>query len=176
MNGKSKLGILSAVVILAILVGPMLAVPVTSTSVQHDPDWYVTVDGNLSSDYYSLYPYSSDSISVGFSKYGEMISFDPETGIGVGLQYPGYEVVGTYDQREGTSRDPFADEGIHPEYWLNGWYIDIRYDHRVYKDRHIWAFAMFADMAEHGWDWRNNVEDPYGAPHGGRKTNNEIKF
>jgi len=105
------------------------------------------------------------------SKYGEMISYDPVTGIGVGLQYPGYDSVGTYDQTLGTSSDPFANEFIDPKLWLNGWLIDVRYTHRTLRDRRILAMAMFADMAAYGGEWIVGHPYPFNlAPHGGRKT------
>jgi hypothetical protein len=119
-----------------------------------DPtDWYIEVDGVLDSDYYSLYPFETDeSLTIGFSKFGEMIN----EATGTGLNYSG--------------RDPFANEGVLDEYWLQGWLADIRYIHRVYGGRYIWAFATYADLVATGGDWINEATDRYGAPHGGRKT------
>ena len=70
---------------------------------------YCVVEGVLTSDSYTLYPYAQQSLDIGFSKYGELIGYNETTGIGVGLQYPGYDVVGTHDQSSGTSADPFCD-------------------------------------------------------------------
>jgi hypothetical protein len=112
----------------------------------------MTVSGVLDDDYYSLYPFEKNSLTMGFSKFGEMIN--PVTGDG--LNYSG--------------RDPFANEGILDEYWLQGWLADVRYIHRVYGGRHIWAFATYADLVTTGGDWINEATNPYGAPHGGRKT------
>ncbi len=164
---KSKLKLLASLAIVTILVVPMLSVFVSAQI--HDSDWYSFTDGVLSSDYYALYPYEKNSLSVGFSQFGELMAYDVDTGIGLGLQYPGYEQVGTYDQRLGGSRDPWANEGISVQYWLNGWFLDARYTHRTLGDRHVWAMAMFADMTSHGNDWLNYHTNPYGAPYGGRK-------
>jgi len=114
-------------------------------------DWYKTVSGVLDNDYYALYPYNEKSLTIGFSKFGEMVDLTT----GTGLNYSG--------------KDPFANEGVNMVYWLQGWFIDIRYVHRTYGARHIWAMATFADMVSYGGDWINNATDPYGEPHGGRK-------
>jgi hypothetical protein len=95
-------------------------------------------------------------------------------GVSVGLQYPGYEVVGTYNQSDDTSRDPFANDAISKKLWLNGWLMEIRYTHRTYRDRTILVMAMFGDMAGYGGDWLNGfnaskVSGLAAAPHGGRK-------
>jgi len=166
---KSLVAILAAAVFLLSSLGPAFYIQTVQAT---DPsDWYTIVNGVLTSDYYSLYPYNTLSIDFGLSKYGEMISYDPVTGIGVGLQYPGYDSVGTYDQTLGTSSDPFANEFIDPKLWLNGWLIDVRYTHRTLRDRRILAMAMFADMAAYGGEWIVGHPYPFNlAPHGGRKT------
>ncbi|MEM3769643.1 MAG: hypothetical protein QXG76_00470 [Candidatus Bathyarchaeia archaeon] len=169
MEKRKKLFALLATIIIATAAfTPMLFVTVTAA----DPtNWYTKVNGVLTSDYYSLYPFTTKSIDFGLSKFGEMINYPVTTGVGVGLQYPGYDSVGTYDQKAGTSRDPFANEYIDPKLWLNGWLIDIRYTHRTYRDRHVLAMAMFADMAAYGGDWLVGHPYPFNlAPHGGRKT------
>ncbi len=149
-NRKKVVSIISIAIILSAFMIAML--PKGSAT---DPThWYMTVNGVLDSDYYALYPFEKDDhLTIGFSKYGEFI--DPNTG--TGLNYSG--------------RDPFANEGVNMQYWLNGWLIDVRYVHRSYGARHLWAFAMFADMVSYGGEWINGATDPYGAPHGGRKTN-----
>jgi len=145
---KLAITITTATIILLTLIAPLITVKATT-----DPaDWYKTVQGVLDTDYYSLYPFEKKSLTIGFSKFGEFI--DPHSGHG--LNYSG--------------RDPFANEGVDMKYWLNGWVLDARYVHRSYGARHLWAFAMFADMVEYGGDWINGATDPYGAPHGGRKT------
>jgi hypothetical protein len=166
---KTLVAILATVVFLLSSLGPAFYI---QTAQAADPsDWYTIVNGVLTSDYYLLYPYLTNSIDFGLSKYGEMISYDPVTGMGVGLQYPGYDSVGTYDQTLETSRDPFASEFIDPKLWLNGWLIDVRYTHRTLRDRRILAMAMFADMAAYGGEWIVGHPYPFNlAPHGGRKT------
>lgn len=165
---KSAISILTTIVILLSLLGPMLYNPIVQAA---DPeDWYITENGVLTSDYYTLYPYEEQSIDIGLSKYGEMINGHagyPD----VGLQYPGYDAVGTYDQGLGTSRDPFANEGIPRNLWLNGWLLEVRYTHRTRRDRRILAMAMYADMSSYGGDWSNGHSLTLEAsPFGGRKT------
>ncbi len=159
---------------------------------------YCWVEGVFDSDSYALYPYAQESLDVGFSKYGEMIGYNETSGIGLGLQYPGYAGAGnTYDQTEETSVDPFANEEIDVDVWMNGWFIDIKYQKATGEYREIWAFALFSDGASHGGSWiemtsstdpyvsyrplwqeyppyANPDSDPYPSPkpsYGGRKTN-----
>ncbi|MHA2064950.1 MAG: hypothetical protein ACXABY_11295 [Candidatus Thorarchaeota archaeon] len=144
----------------------MLAIPVAAAI----SDDYVTVKGVLSSDNYVLYPFETTSLDFGFSKYGEMID-----GTGdwpdVGLQYPGYEEVMTFDQRLGTSRDAFANEQVAKNLWLNGWLMEARYTHRSYGDRRVLTMAMSADMNTYGGDWLvGHSDDLWASPFGGRKT------
>jgi hypothetical protein len=166
---KSITAILMTTMILLSFLGTILLVQ----NVGADVPTYHIKNGVLSSDDYSLYPYANKSLDMGMSKYGEMIS-ETAGGVSVGLQYPGYEVVGTYDQNNGTSRDPFANDAISKKLWLNGWLMEIRYTHRTLRDRTILAMAMFGDMAGYGGDWLNgfNASKLNGlaaAPHGGRK-------
>jgi hypothetical protein len=170
MEKRKKLFALSAIIIVVTAAFSSMFLMQNVTAA--DPSsWYTKVNGVLTSDYYSLYPFTTKSIDIGLSKFGEMIDYPVTAGIGVGLQYPGYDSVGTYDQKLGTSRDPFANEYIDPKLWLNGWFIDIRYTHRTYRDRRVVAMAMFADMAAYGGDWLNGHTYPFNtAPYGGRKT------
>jgi hypothetical protein len=167
---KSITAMLMTTVILLSFLGTTLLIPKAGAA---DPTaWYTLKNGVLSSDYYSLYPFMNDSLDMGISKYGEMIS--DNGAVSVGLQYPGHEVVGTYDQGLGTSRDPFANEGVEKKLWLNGWLMEIRYTHRTLRDREILVMAMFADMAGYGGNWLNGfnaskVNGLAAAPHGGRK-------
>ena len=135
--------------------------PAISTEVL-DLDAYCWIEGVLHSDTYTLYPYAQESLDFGFSKYGEMIGYNEDTEIGLGIQYPGFESAaepddapaGTYDQRLGTSVDPFCNEEIGVDWWMNGWFIDIKYTPLGgATDREIWAFALFSDGAQHGGDW-----------------------
>jgi len=164
---KSIMTILTATAILLSLLGPTLYKPVTAADSE---TWFTTMNGVLTSDTYLLYPYEYNSLDFGLSKFGEMI--DGTDGLpDVGLQYPGYEVVGTYDQRDGTSRDPFANEEITKNLWLNGWLLEARYTHRTKRDRRDLAMAMFADMSSFEGDWLNGHPLPLESiPWGGRKT------
>jgi hypothetical protein len=138
--------------ILATTFTPLLFTPQVQAA---DPeDWYHTVRGVLDTDTYALYPYwTNESLDIGFSKFGEMI--DPNTG--TGMNY--------------SDRDPFANEDIPIQYWINGWLIEIRYTHRTHHDRRIVAAAMFADMTGYGGDWIVGKELPFTtAPTGGRKV------
>ena len=92
-----------------------------------------------------------------------MIGYNGTTGIGVGLQYPGYDVVGTHDQTSGSSADPFCNEKVGVDLWLNGWFIDIKYPQPGGEWREIWAFAMFSDGQLHGGNWQTmpTLTDPW---------------
>jgi len=152
MQTKHPIKILATITLLTTLLVPMLLIPITQAS---DPkEWYMTVYGVLDDDKYTLYPYTDKSLNVGFSKYGELI----DCSTGVGMEY-------------GDS-DPFGNEGINVNRWLNGWFIDISYKHRwlAQKDRKLWAMAMHADGLAHGGEWITGAADPRDAPHGGRKT------
>ena len=150
MQTKHPIVILATITLLTTLLVPMFLIPIT----QAIPGEFITVEGVLDTDKYSLYPYTDTSLNVGFSKYGELIDCPS----GVGLEYG--------------DRDPFANEGIKTERWLNGWFIDISYKHRwlTQKDRKLWAMALHADGLDHGGDWIIGATDPRDAPHGGRKT------
>jgi len=135
--------------------------PIAVSTQYINVDRYCWIEGVLHNDTYLLYPYARESLDFGFSKYGELIGYNEDTKIGLGLQYPGYSGAadpdlapqGTYDQRIGTSVDPFCNEEIGVDWWMNGWFIDIKYTPLGAADREIWAFAMFSDGAKHGGDW-----------------------
>jgi hypothetical protein len=128
--------------------------PIVVSTEYIDVDDYCWIEGVLHSDTYTLYPYAEESLDIGFSKYGEMIGYNEDTQIGVGLQYPGYESAGnTYDQTDDTSVDPFCNEYIGVDWWMNGWFIDIKYRTPAGVYREIWAMAMFSDGQQHGGDW-----------------------
>lgn len=191
---KSKL--LATVLILTTVLAMFGVLSITATEYIDVTD-YCWIEGVLHSDTYELYPYLEESIDIGFSKYGEMIGYDEDSGIGLGIQYPGYESAGnTYDQRDETSVEPFANEEIDVDVWMNGWFIDIKYKKAPGDWREIWAFAMFSDGSLHGGDWiimpevdwdsttrplwqeyepfANPDSDDYPSPkpdYGGRKTN-----
>jgi hypothetical protein len=168
MNPRKIKSILALTILLASLIAPMIN---TVSADVHEDEWYMKSDGVLTSDSYDFYPYDNDSISFGFSKYGENIWWNESAGIGVGIQYPGYESVDTYDQRLLTSADPFANELVDKRYYLNGWLLEARYTTRSAPfDRRFMAMAMFADLTASGEDWLNGHDIDFSlAPHGGRK-------
>jgi len=131
--------------------------------------WYTVTNGNLNSDYYMLFPFEPNSVSYGFSKFGELVGIPSGSDQGVQANWVGM-MYGT--------RDPFAPLDTVPmTSWINGWYLDINYIDPavagVGKDRHLFAFAMFGDGYAAGGDWQS-VTTPSGAPHGGRKTNGMV--
>jgi hypothetical protein len=175
INMKATLGMVTILVMLmsafAVIAPIASANEEIETIVSGD---YLVVDGVLASDWYDLYPFEKMSSSVGFSKYGENIAIDDSyldgegwvmadaegKALGVGLQYPGYNDIGTYDQRLVDSVDPFCNEEVRVNNWINGWVIDIRYTHRTLapleKDRHIFGFATFSDgVTNPGGPWVN---------------------
>ncbi|MEM2911359.1 MAG: hypothetical protein QW146_02510 [Candidatus Bathyarchaeia archaeon] len=152
MEKRKKLTtILSAAIIVTAIFAPLLFV---KTVVAADPtNWYMTVNGVLDSDTYMLYPYASESLKVGFSKFGELI----DSNTNVGLEYAG-------------DRDPFAPiagSTVDTQYlpknvWINGWFIDIRYNHSSWGFRNVWAGALFADLSDYGRPWLR-VDNGYGS-------------
>ncbi|RLI27375.1 MAG: hypothetical protein DRO52_00330 [Candidatus Hecatellales archaeon] len=189
-----KVSISLAIALMFLLSTFGMVVPAAATTTTAE---YIKVDGILSSDWYTLsgdkiyvynlYPFEKRSTSIGFNKYGECIYVDPSyvdaegyvsnDAIGVGLQYAGYEDVGTYDQRVGDvsgvpNRDPFANENVRDKFdWLNGWLIDIRYTYVGGIDRHVWAFALFGDKHKAGGPWLNLQTGVSTPNQGGRQCN-----
>lgn len=168
MSPRKLKSILAAMLLIASTITPMLITPVAAV---HQQDWYRTIDGVLASDTYDFYPYENKGVSVGFSKFGENVNWDPDQNLGVGIQYPGYESVGTYDQEDDTSRDPFANEYIDKELQINGWLMEVRYTFRGRGDRRVLTGALFADLSKSGEPWLVGHDPDFDlAPHGGRKT------
>jgi hypothetical protein len=143
MNPKKILTVLAILILSTGIFTPIMFTPVMAA----DPaDWYTEVEGVLDSDSYVLYPYRNQSIKFGLSKFGEMINNNTK----VGMEYAG-------------ERDPFAappgpdlDMGkLPPKVWINGWYIDIIYNHSsaVWGERRLWAGALFGDLSSYGKNW-----------------------
>jgi hypothetical protein len=167
MNKKAIAILTAAIITVSFMASAFLLVAADQTY------WYRTENGVLHTDSYALYPFTNHSLDIGFSKYGEMIDANNK----VGLQYPGYDEVGTYDQRLGTSRDPFANEIVDEVLWINGWLINVTYRNNIYMlsnpqlaFRNVWAFALFADGQAYGNDWNTNLTAPTQGI-GGRQTN-----
>jgi hypothetical protein len=150
MQTKHPIIILATITLLTTLLVPMFLIPITQAVTSES----ITVYGVLDTDKYTLYPYTDTSLNIGFSKYGELIDCTTM----IGMEYG--------------DRDPFANDDIDIDRWLNGWFIDISYRHRwlEQKDRKLWAMAMHADGLGHGGPWYTEVDDPRDAPNGGRKT------
>ncbi|KYH36487.1 MAG: hypothetical protein AYL29_013620 [Candidatus Bathyarchaeota archaeon B24] len=125
-------------------------VPIVGDDIRDD---YALINGVLDTDKYALYPYEAKAITIGLSKYGELIDEENR----VGLEYAG-------------ERDPFAPPagtgpapGLIPmKKWIQGWHINITYNHYSWGRRNVWAVALFADLSEYGGPWIR-VDDSYGA-------------
>src|SRR4030042_5159273 len=79
---KKILAMLTITLMIATVFTPTLLInPVNAT----DPtDWYTNISGVLATDTYSLYPFKQDkSLTIGFSKFGEMI----DSINNIGLEY-----------------------------------------------------------------------------------------
>ncbi|MFB3889929.1 MAG: hypothetical protein ACE14S_10595 [Candidatus Bathyarchaeia archaeon] len=102
----------------------------------------MTVPGVLNSDYYVLYPYETNtSLSVGFSKFGELINGEANVGLDFGAVDPFAPPAGATIGSVLESR------------WLQGWFINITYDHRIMGRRNVWAMALYSDGVQYGNDW-----------------------
>jgi hypothetical protein len=109
-----------------------------------DPsDWYMTVPGVLNTDYYTLYPYETNaSLTIGFSKFGELIN----SANNVGLEYAAVDPFAPPAGSGLTAQVPKRD-------WLQGWFVNITYHHRTLGDRNVWAMAVHSDAVDYGNDW-----------------------
>jgi len=178
---KKILAMLTITLVMATVFTPTLLInPVNAT----DPTgWYTNISGVLATDTYSLYPFKQDkSLTIGFSKFGEMI----DSINNIGLEY--------------RDRDAFAPAAGAPvpteiakKKWMSGWLINVTYT-GTSGTRNIWAVAQHADLIDYGKDWirvhsnynysgalTEATEDPrdvgkfigtgVGPVNGGRKTN-----
>ncbi|NWG09097.1 MAG: hypothetical protein HXX80_02090 [Nitrososphaerales archaeon] len=152
MNSYAK-GIMSILTISMLLAAsvPLMTSAFGVPTGADSADWYMTVEGVLDTDKYTLYPYSAKSLNIGFSKFGEMVnSID-----NVGLEYGG-------------ERDPFAPpagpsvtEAMPKRVWQEGWLINITYMSTITGFlRNVWAEAMHADLLDYGNGWIR-VDDEY---------------
>jgi len=155
------LAIITCAIAAPILVNRYMAsgMKLTADKGSYDPD-YMAVSGVLSTDNYVLFPFQKKNLTIGFSKYGEMIDYD----LKIGMDYDG-------------ATDPWApDTDYVSEWeWVEGWVINITYWHEdTFYNR--WAFALYSDYSGAtgvGGDW---IEDVTGGALdttnvGGRKTN-----
>jgi hypothetical protein len=176
--------IFATITLMATLLIPVFLVGITQAA---DPsNWFMSVNGVLDTDYYTLYPYETDkSLKIGFSKFGELINSETNVGLEYGAVDPFAPAAGSVV----TSQVP-------KHMWLQGWFLNITYNHRTQGTRNIWATAMHSDGVEYGNDWIRvdyyddwsysygwedprdpgyliYDSDPYGydMSYGGRKTN-----
>jgi len=135
--------ITTAMFVLSLLAPVMLTQK--AYAVAPDPtNWYMSVQGVLDTDYYSLYPYKAQQLTIGFSKFGEMINNNTNEG----LEY-------------NHARDPWAAPGeagldlqkLPKKVWINGWMLDITYNHSSWGLRNLWASALFGDLSDYGKPW-----------------------
>jgi len=142
---KIMIAILTATIMIVSTMVPLFSTNATWTTVNPDSTaWYTSVAGLLSSDYYSLYPYSTSSnLNIGLSKFGEMINPFASTGLRYGSA--------------SSSIDPFASAPYVDEFeWNEGWVINITYSEGGYY-RNLWAFALYSDSfndSSIGKDWQ----------------------
>ena len=141
---KKPIAILITAVFLLSALSTIAATTISNNAYATDPSsWYMTKSGVLSSDYYTLYPFATDaSLKVGFSKFGEMIDSNTNTG----LEYRGADVFA-----------PAAGSGLVSQVpknlWVNGWLLNITYFNRLLGWRNVWAAALFSDSRQYGGDW-----------------------
>jgi hypothetical protein len=149
------IAILTATIIILSSLGPLLLRPAQAA----DPaSWYKTVNGNLSTDTYTLYPFEAEDLHIGFSQFGELVDGNTK----IGLEYG--------------NTDPFAtDQAAPPEWqWIEGWVINITYvQGGMYKN--VWALATYSDYQDSsgiGGNWVENVTTGSLslASRGGRRT------
>ena len=184
MNRKRLLTYLATLTILVSLIGPLMFVS-TGTQATEPDSYYKLMPGVLNTDGYLNYPFETGTnLTIGFSKFGEMIDSKDN----VGLEYGDV--------------DPFAPPGgkgvgsIVKGAWVQGWLCNITYYHKVKGSwRNVWAGALFSDgttFNNGSWirvDFTNDYSTTYGLEsftdpgafigayamgytnHGGRKTN-----
>lgn len=153
---KSLIAVMTAIVILISTLAPLIQ----TVQSDHNTDptsWYMTVPGVLDSDRYSLYPYYPKSLTIGFSKFGELIDAVDHVGLSYGP----------------TDLDPFANDGFVPEFeWNQGWLISITYSYSG-EFRNVWAFALYSDSYLEpdsiGGNWKRADQPDSTTVLGGRK-------
>ncbi len=138
---KSMTAILMTTLMFLSLLVPLMSISTVSAV---DPaSWYMTVPGVLATDYYKLYPFETNaSLTVGFSKFGELINSNDNVGLQFGAVDPYAPPAGSAETIFVPKRD-----------WLNGWFINITYEHRIQGPRNVWATAQHSDSVAFGNDW-----------------------
>ncbi|MCW4016299.1 MAG: hypothetical protein NWF06_08010 [Candidatus Bathyarchaeota archaeon] len=140
MNHKKLMTILTTTAIITTLLGTMLLTQISMAATTYTSD-YVTTDGVMYDDSYVLFPFEMNNLTIGFSKYGEMIDYNTK----IGLSYDGYDAFG-------------PDAGVVESQWVEGWILNITYvEGGNYKN--IWAMATYSDYYAGGigGDWNEDV-------------------
>ena len=162
MNKKTTLKTLAFLAILICSIAAPILVNrfmVQASKSSYDSE-YMTVSGVLSTDSYVLFPFEKKNLTIGFSKYGEMVDYSTK----VGLNYNG-------------ETDPFApgEAKVTETQWIEGWIINITYVEGGYY-RNTWARATYSDYASGtegiGGIWKEGCTDGSSGltNRGGRKT------
>ena len=156
MDKRTLIGLTTtAIMLLSLLASMLYVIPAVSQEEGQDPaEWYLTVPGVLDSDYYVLYPYEKNSLTIGISKFGELIDANTKTGL-------------LYDGVDAFASDPYV-----PEFeWSQGWVINITYAYSG-TFRNVWAFALYSDSYSPdgiGGDWKRAPAADSVTVLGGRK-------
>jgi hypothetical protein len=135
------IAILTATVILVSSLGPLLYI---NAAVAADPsNWYRTVQGNLNTDTYSLYPFAPKNLTIGYSQFGELIDGNTKTGLFYG------------------ATDAFAPDTASPpeSQWVEGWILNVTYVQGG-QYRNVWALATYSDYSNSsgiGGNWNEGV-------------------
>ena len=172
MKMQKKKVLIATIVAMTIFLSMFTALSFSWT-ISDPSSWYTTVNGNLNTDTYTQYPFEANSVSFGFSQYGELIGIAPGASQSVQTNWVGM----LYD-----GMDAFCPKttAIPPPQWINGWYLYISYVNPSEpvgsRDRNLWAFALFSDGYTAAGGWQVNVTGTPGNTglHGGRQTNGMV--
>jgi len=155
MNNKKLTAILTAITIVT-LIGSMFLTGIIAYAETTYTQDYVTTEGVLATDNYVLFPFQKKNLTIGFSKYGEMIDYNTKTG----LSYGGYDAFG-------------PDAGVVEWQWVEGWILNVTYVEGGYY-KNVWAMCTYSDYASGGVGGNWNEDVTVGslslAVRGGRKT------
>jgi hypothetical protein len=141
MENKKKIPaiVATAIIPLSFL---MVAFEVQTTLADSITGDYAFVNGVLASDKYSLYPFAKKSLTIGFSKYGELVDDRNNIDLEYGAVDPFAAPVGS------------AFGSIPKVLWIQGWLLNISYYNIPQgKNRNVWAYSAFSDANTYGGSW-----------------------